>query len=164
MASALVQALPPLQAPPGAAEKQRQSQEGHGACDQKHRQEQGLPAEVGAEVCELLGEEVFRGLKHAGPHVELLEGALIVRMRVLQTACSERHIVSHGREEKINGWASGECGGIGSVLEFRGGFIAGQSKWPTSGFWAVGAMAGLWGLDVCLGAGSSVYQTDGCKD
>lgn len=83
-------ALPPLQAPPGAAEKQRQSQEGHSARDQKHGQEEGLPAQVGAEVGELLGEEVFCGLEHAGSHVELLEGALVVRVRVVQwTACSE---------------------------------------------------------------------------
>lgn len=42
-----------------------------------------------------------------------------------------------------------------SVLEFRGGFTAGQSKWPTSGFWAVGAMAGMWGLGRLVGR-------DGC--
>lgn len=38
--------------------------------------------------------------------------------------------------------------GSRSILEFCGGFIAGQSKWPTSGFWAVGAIAGcgVWTL------------------
>lgn len=72
-------------------------------------------------------------------------------------------LVEGGRRIKTAGPRE-NVGEMGSILEFCGGFTAGQSKWPTSGFWAVGAMAGLWGLETFgWGAGSFVYQTGGCK-
>jgi hypothetical protein len=74
------------------------------------------------------------------------------------TGCRECVLVRHGRylgEPKLGLWG---MWGSKSVLGSRGGFtVAGQSKWPTSGFWATGAIlrgacgdldVGRWTLDV----------------